>query len=186
MELRIDQEIQDSRQKVTDWALRTVSLESEVSDMRSQMHLMDRDMREMHSRMTTFTGPVAANGREGPTADLQRSSQARFGDSSLLSRVRAMDGFPLTGMGGASNLQFHVVWGTISLSTWKFHEHFGGSNENVCGSKDSGTECGCNNRSIHGVAHVGSQPRCTRDSDFAESIGSNGYHGGTRCGRTGQ
>ena len=90
----------DSRQKLSEWALRTVSLESEVSDMRNQMHLMDRDMREMHSRMITSPGPVVANGRESPTANLQRSSQARFGDPSLLSRVRAMDGFPLTGLGG--------------------------------------------------------------------------------------
>ena len=87
MELRIDQEIQDSRQKVSDWALRTVSLESEVSDMQNQMHLMDRDMREMHTRMITSTGLVVANGRESPTADLQRSSQARFGDPSLFLRV---------------------------------------------------------------------------------------------------
>ena len=68
--------------------------------MQNQMHLMDRDMRDMHSRMATFTGSAVANGRESPTADLQQSSQATFGDPSLLSRVRAMDGLPLTGSGG--------------------------------------------------------------------------------------
>ena len=61
---------------------------------------MDRDMREMHSRMATLTGPVVENGRESPIADLQRSSQARFGDLSLLTRVRAMNGNSLGGLGG--------------------------------------------------------------------------------------
>ena len=100
---------------MSDWALQTVSLEREVSEIRNQMHLMDRDMREMHGCMTTSTGPVVANGRESTTADLQRSSQARFGDPSLFSRVRAMGGLPLTGLGGQATSS-SVLHGGMSAS----------------------------------------------------------------------
>ena len=82
--------------------------------MRNQMHLMDRDMRDMHSRMTTSMGPMVANGRESPTADLQRPSQARIGDPSLFSGVRAMGGLPLTGLGGQATSSSMLQGGTTA------------------------------------------------------------------------
>ena len=77
MKLRIDE---DSRRKTAGWGLQTGALKSEVSDLKYQMYLMGRNMREMQTRMmapiTTGMGSLVSGVEPGGTMALNGRERA--------------------------------------------------------------------------------------------------------------